>query len=161
MQSETANKIPEPKHGTDFLASSHFKIGHEPSWLIEQDLKAYRSTFKNDYPPQPLGKKDKTVLLPPADIMHIDKRMADQYISVTKDQFGPKQINRAGHGKLPHSSRATNFKMDADEKLKSFKTTHNEYFYEKTLQDAKEGYLGRDWSKSYIPQGMATSYEYE
>ncbi len=153
MSLETSNKIEMPKHGTEFLASSHFKIGQEPRWLANSNPAAYRSTFKNDYPPQPIGKRNKTKLLPPADIMHRDEKIGDNHFSVTREHYGHKPLNKTGYGNLPYSLTATNFKMDADEKIKSFSTTHSEYFYEKSLKDVQDKSAMKDWTKSHIPQG--------
>ncbi len=153
MSAETLNKIPPPKHGTEFLASTHFKIGHEPQWSVNQDPAAYRSTFKKDYPPQPIEKREKTKLLPPADIMHRDEKIGDDHYSVTRQHYGLKPLSKTGYGNLPYSLTATNFKMDADEKIKSFRTTHNEYFYEKSAKDLQDKSSMKDWTKSHIPQG--------
>eukprot|EP00794_Sanderia_malayensis_P009775 gene9775-10774_t len=153
MSSETVNKIPTSKNPTEFLASSHFKIGQEPRWLANNNPAAYRSTFKNDYPPQPLGQRHKPKLLQPADIMHKDETIGDNHFSVTKEHYDLKPLYKTGLGDLPYSLTATNFKMDADEKIKSFDTTHNTYFYEKPLKDIRDKSEMKDWTKSHIPQG--------
>ena len=148
------NKIQTPKHGTEFLSNSHFKIGHEPKWLASRNAAAYKSTFKADYPPQPLHEKEKTKQLPPAEIMHSDPRVRDHHLSVTRDHYGPKQLSKTSYQNMPYALSTTNFKMDADEKIKSFKTTHDDYYYEKSLKDARNVSSIKDWTKSHIPQGI-------
>lgn len=157
---ETITKIDAPKHGTDFLASSHFKIGQEPKWLASKNPGAYRSTFKNDYPPRHVSEREKTSQLPPAQIVHRDMRIGDQFLSITRDHFEPKELSKTSYENMPYALSTTNFKMDADERTKSFRTTNNEYFYEKSLADAKNDSHVKDWTKSHIPQGLFTISKY-
>lgn len=148
------NKIQVPKHGTQFLANSHFKIGHEPQWLANRNPGAFKSTFKDDYTPQDIGEREKTTQLPPAKIMHKDARIGEHHLSVTRDHYGPKELSKTSYQNMPYALSTTNFKMDADEKINSFRTTHGDYYYEKSLQDAKNSSTRKDWTKSHIPQGI-------
>ena len=152
------HKITQPKTGTDFLASSHFKIGLEPKWLAHEDPLAYRSTFKKDYPPQPLTCTVISQLPPPAEIMHNDPRIADHHCSVTRNHFEPKSFSKQGYGNITYSLTKTNFKMDADKKIKSFRTTHDDYFSPKSLREAKNSPATCDWLTSNIPQGKYKTF---
>lgn len=150
---DIANKSQVQRHGTQFLARSHFKIGHEPKWLASNNPGAFRSTFKNDYPPQDLRERESLTHLPPAKIMHKDTRLGEYHTSVTRDHYGPKELIKTGYRNLPYALSTTNFKMDADKKIDSFKTTHCDHYYEKSLKDAKNSSAREDWTKSHIPQG--------
>ena len=151
---DVANKIQLPKSGTDFLSASHFVLGHEPQWLANRNPTAFKSTFKHDYPPQALGEREKTTHLPPAKIMHRDERIGNDHLSVTKEHYGMQPISRTGYQDLPYALSKTNFKMDADKKIKSFRTTQNDHYYKKSLEEAQNVPLRTDWTKSCIPQGI-------
>ena len=150
---DVVNKIQIPNHGTQFLSKSHFKIGHEPQWLADRNPAAFKSTFKNDYPPQPLGEREKTTQLPPAKIMHKDVKLGESHLSVTRDHYGPHPLSKTGYKNMPYALRKTNFKMDADERINSFRTTQDDYYYEKSLKEAKNASTRTDWTRSCIPQG--------
>lgn len=154
MMIETPNKISQPKTGTDFLASSHFTISNDSRWGPKHDSEAYKSIFKRDYLPLPLTKRERIPSPDPAGIMHQDSRYGDNN-SITKSHFREKTLVR----QTPRDSyelRRTNFKGDSDEKLKSFATTHKEYFPVRQLLEAKSTpSTGKtEWMRSCIPQGM-------
>ena len=156
---EVEKKIPPQKVGTEFLASSHFSIGQEQRWLPNHDPMVYQSTFKKDYPPLPLQKRERVPSPTATGIMHKDTRYTDQ-VSITRSHFIEKPIPNE---KLPDPSyvlRKTNFKMDSDKKLDSFQTTHKEYFPVQPLDAAKSFPPNgkTEWMKSHIPQGWLVIY---
>ncbi|KAK3709148.1 hypothetical protein QZH41_018064, partial [Actinostola sp. cb2023] len=150
---ETTNKITSPKTGTQFLASSHFQISNDSRWGPSHDPEAYKSIFKKDYPPLPLTKRDRIASPKPAGIMHYDHRYGDN-TSLTKSHFVEKPLTKRAQGDS-YALRKTNFKADSDEKLKSFQTTHKEYFPVRPLHEAKvmPSTSKTEWMRSYIPQG--------
>ena len=154
LDMDIVNKIEIPKEGTRFLSTSHFKLGHEPQWLASRNPAAFRSTFKNDYPPQAFGEREKTALLPPAEIMHRDARIGGNHLSMTRDHFVPHPLHTTGYQNMPYALSKTNFKMDSDKKVKSFRTTHDVHYYEKSLKEARNAPLRTDWTRSCIPQGI-------
>ena len=64
---EVVNKIPVQKAGSEFLVASHFTISHEDRWSPSKDPLVYKSTFKKDYPPLPLTKRERI----PLSLIHI------------------------------------------------------------------------------------------
>ena len=155
---EAENKIQTQKTGAEFLAASHFTISNDSRWGPRHDSQAYKSIFKIDYPPLPLTKRSRVPSPPPAGIMHKDDRYADS-ISLTKSHFVKKPFSkRTQEDFASYALRKTNFKGDSDVKLKSFQTTHQEYFPVKPLQEAKThpSTTKAEWMKSCIPQGKST-----
>ena len=152
---ETANKIPVQKTGSEFLVSSHFTISHEDRWAPSRDPEAYKSIFKKDYPPLPLTKRERIPSPAPAQIMHKDGRYAD-HCSLTRSHFVEKPLSQTDYQNSTYGLTKTNFKMDSDKQLKSFQTTHKEYFPVRSLGDAKNSAKTgkKDWMRSHIPQGM-------
>ena len=152
---QVAKKIPQQKVGPDFLAASHFSISQEERWVPSHDPMAYKSTFKKDYPPLPLQKRERIPSPAPAGIMHKDNRYAD-HVSLTRSHFVEKPLPNEEHSDASYALRKTNFKMDSDKKLKSFQTTHKEYFPVRPLEEAKNSPLNgkTEWMKSHIPQGL-------
>jgi len=149
MGVETIAKIPPIKTGLDFLSSSHFKIGKEPKWLESDE--AYQSTFKNDYPPKDVSKCGLSNIPPPAHIMHKDDRTNDN-CSVTREQFVQKYQKEKS--KACSSLTRTNFKMDKDERIETFKTTHDIYYSGITnsnITSTRKNFSQR--MASHIPQG--------
>lgn len=131
----TSVKIPPIKTGIEFLASSHFHIGNENRWFSKKDPLAYKSTFKNDYTTQNIRKHGPVRIPPPSEIMHKDNRMLDQ-CSVTRQQFVPKVVQDDNYFK--NSLTKTNFKMDRDDRIEAFETTHGVYYTAKTLAKKDE-----------------------
>ena len=149
---EAANKIPAQKTGSEFLVSSHFTISHEDRWAPSRDPLAYQSIFKKDYPPLPLTKRERIPSPSPAQIMHKDQRYAD-HCSMTRSQFVEKPLNPLKDQDAAYALTKTNFKMDSDKKLKSFQTTHKEYFPVRPVEDARNPAGKKEWMRSHIPQG--------
>ncbi|EDO34290.1 predicted protein [Nematostella vectensis] len=151
---ETQNKIQAPKSGPEFLSASHFSISQEDRWGPGRDPKAYQSIFKKDYPPLPLTKRGRIPSPPPAGIMHKDDRYAD-HASLTRTHFVEKPLKKTQYSGSEYALRKTNFKMDSDTQLKSFDTTHKEYFPVRSLSNAQNpaGTGKTEWMKSSIPQG--------
>lgn len=146
----TSVKIPPIKTGIEFLASSHFHIGNENRWFSKKDPLAYKSTFKNDYTTQNIRKHGPVRIPPPSEIMHKDNRMLDQ-CSVTRQQFVPKVVQDDNYFK--NSLTKTNFKMDRDDRIEAFETTHGVYYTAKTL--AKKDELS-NLMESHICHGKPT-----
>ena len=130
------------------LTGSHFKLGPEP-----RDIKpAMQTTFNRDYPGwetqfTPSAKPPK-----PADVLGADLQYFNNKLSETRMQFNP-------HKHEPHAAvdtnklRATNFKMDRDDRIESFNTTHNQDYIPHGSAGVKRGAPKYDNRKSYIPQG--------
>ena len=151
---EVVNKIPVQKTGSEFLVASHFTISHEDRWSPSKDPHVYKSTFKKDYPPLPLTKRERIPSPSPATIMHKDGRYNDK-CSMTRGHFVEKTPEQQDYQNSTSSLTKTNFKMDSDRQLKSFQTTHKEYYPVRSLDEAKNPAASgkRDWMRSYIPQG--------
>lgn len=151
---EVVNKIPVQKTGSEFLVASHFTISHEDRWSPSKDPHVYKSTFKKDYPPLPLTKRERIPSPSPATIMHKDGRYNDK-CSMTRGHFVEKTLEQQDYQNSTSSLTKTNFKMDSDKQLKSFQTTHKEYYPVRSLDEAKNPAASgkKDWMRSYIPQG--------
>ena len=149
------NKIPAQKTGTEFLVASHFTISHEDRWAPSKDPLVYKSTFKKDYPPLPLTKRERIPSPSPATIMHKDDRYNDK-CSMTRGHFVGKNPGKQNYANSTSTLTKTNFKMDSDRQLKSFQTTHKEYYPVRPLDEARNPAATgkKDWMRSYIPQGM-------
>ena len=149
------NKIPAQKTGTEFLVASHFTISHEDRWAPSKDPLVYKSTFKKDYPPLPLTKRERIPSPSPATIMHKDDRYNDK-CSMTRGHFVGKNPEKQNYANSTSTLTKTNFKMDSDRQLKSFQTTHKEYYPVRPLDEARNPAATgkKDWMRSYIPQGM-------
>lgn len=152
---ELMNKIPAQKTGPEFLVASHFTISHEDRWAPNKDPHVYKSTFKKDYPPLPLTKRERIPSPSPATIMHKDDRYNDK-CSMTRGHFVEKSIGKQDYANSTYALTRTNFKMDSDRQLKSFQTTHKEYYPVRPLDEARNpAATGKsDWMRSYIPQGL-------
>lgn len=151
---ELMNKIPAQKTGSEFLVASHFTISHEDRWAPNKDPQVYKSTFKKDYPPLPLTKRERIPSPSPATIMHKDDRYNDK-CSMTRGHFVEKSLGKQAYANSTSALTRTNFKMDSDSQLKSFQTTHKEYYPVRPLDEARNpAATGKsDWMRSYIPQG--------
>ncbi|XP_077989425.1 stabilizer of axonemal microtubules 5-like [Glandiceps talaboti] len=140
------NPIPASLTGSDFLASSHFKIGHDRR-LAKSARR--RSIFKKDYlaPPLDAGRPDASEPPAPAEVMHRDQFKTMDDVSETHISFHDK-----GYGRVPmcNSLTTTNFKMDADKRIDSFRTTQSLYYARKPISKVqpKDSPM-----KSYIPNG--------
>lgn len=151
---EVVNKIPVQKSGPEFLVASHFTISHEDRWAPSKDPHVYKSTFKKDYPPLPLTKRERIPSPSPATIMHKDGRYNDK-CSMTRGHFVEKPLGKQDYANSTYALTKTNFKMDSDRLLKSFQTTHKDYYPVRPLDEAKNpAPTGKsNWMRSYIPQG--------
>ena len=148
---ETKTKILPVKTGIDFLAASHFQIGKEPQWLSRVDPLAYKSTFQEDYPPRKSERIGLANIPPPAFIMHKDDKIRVK-CSITREQFIPApSCDETYSGK---SLTKTNFKMDRDDRIDTFLTTHD-YYYRPISKNLQSKQLKLPWQpmKSHIPQG--------
>lgn len=154
IMAEVMNKIPTQKTGPEFLAASHFTISHEDRWAPSKDPHVYKSTFKKDYPPLPLTKRERIPSPSPATIMHKDGRYNDK-CSMTRGHFVEKPLGKQDYANSTSALTKTNFKMDSDQQLKSFQTTHKEYYPVRSLNEARNpAATGKsDWMRSYLPQG--------
>jgi len=151
MSSNLKTKASAPKTGIEFLASSHFEIGKEPKWLSPTDPNAYKSTFQSDYPQRKLGRIGLANITPPALIMHKDDSICDQ-TSLTRKQFtNPGQRDVTHTGK---SLTKTNFKMDRDDRIKTFLTTSDKYYQPPCVEKLNMKSLNTEFKmESHIPQG--------
>ena len=144
------NMISAPKVGTEFLASSHFKIAQDESVLD----KVPKSVFKKDYIPWEIGTKPAGSKPPrPADILQRDERYFNQRASETKQAFERHTLNKPELKDVRHTHGATNFKMDSDPRLNSFQTTHKRDYTPKVGELASPNHGTADPMRSYIPQG--------
>lgn len=155
IMAELIHKIPAQKTGPEFLAASHFTISHEDRWAPHKDPHVYKSTFKKDYPPLPLTKRERIPSPSPAVIMHKDGRYNDK-CSMTRGHFVEKSLEKQDQENSTYALTKTNFKMDSDSQLKSFQTTHKEYYPVRPLNEARNpAATGKsDWMRSCIPQGV-------
>lgn len=153
MNLEALKRIPAVKTGNNFLASSHFQIGKEPQWLSHVDPLAYKSTFQKDYPPRKAERTGLANIPSPAFIMHKDVEKIRGKCSMTREEFVPAPSrDKPCSGK---SLTKTNFKMDRDDRIDTFSTTHAHYY--RTLpQEAvrpNSSKVPDHPMKSHIPQG--------
>ena len=151
--SEPKTKIPAVKTGTDFLASSHFRIGKEPQWLSHADSLAYKSTFQKDYPPKETERTCLANIPPPAFIMHKDVGKIRGKCSITREEFVPAPYRDKSC--LGKSLTKTNFKMDRDDRIDTFTTTHAHYYrtVPQNTNTPNKSELPDHPMKSHIPQG--------
>jgi hypothetical protein len=137
--------VPAQLTGKDFLASSHFRIANDRR-LSRSALR--RSTFAKDY-----GAHDHYGRAPaadppaPADVMHRDPKGGSQTSTESSTAFTGRILPRVA---MCRKLNRTNFKMDADERVDSFHTTHSGHYGPKPL--SKSLPVG-DAMKSYVPQG--------
>lgn len=98
--------------------------------------------------------------------MHKDGRYNDK-CSMTRGHFVEKSLGERDQENSTYALTKTNFKMDSDSQLKSFQTTHKEYYPVRPLKEARNpAATGKsDWMRSYIPQGVlveiVTSTEFQ
>lgn len=148
------NKFPPKLTTLEFLTSSHFKIGMEPKWLCRNDPLAYKSTIKQDYPPKFKKKTELAEMPPSAAIMHKDDAIHDQ-CSVTHKEFTKKDNIQKSNP--CQSLTKTNFKMDIDDRIKSFETTQRSCYRSDGVirkKDINCVEVANNHLKSYIPQGI-------
>lgn len=142
------NMISPPPVGTEFLASSHFKIAQDESF----GDKVPKSVFKKDYVPWDISTKPPGSKPPrPADILQRDERYFNQRASETKQAFERHVLEKPELRDVRHTHGATNFKMDSDPRLNSFQTTHKKDYTPKVGELATQSTA--DPMRSYIPQG--------
>jgi len=153
MALETPTKIPAIKTGNDFLASSHFQIGKEPQWLSHADQLAYKSTFQKDYTPRKGDRVGLANIPPPAFIMHKDVEKIRGKCSITREEFVPAPSREKT---CPVKSLTkTNFKMDRDDRIDTFSTTHAHYYrtLPQEVVSVNSSKISEHPMKSHIPQG--------
>lgn len=118
-------------------------------------MKKQKSTFVSDYPPWPIDAKPKAAEPPrPAGVLNEDHQHYRMTASETKREYDRKALAARDQGADPDRLRATNFKMDGDDRLKTFETT------QKSDYTRKQG-DGGIWAlnkrnnpqKSCLPQG--------
>ncbi|XP_033107008.1 uncharacterized protein LOC117108925 isoform X2 [Anneissia japonica] len=138
-------QIPPTLDGQAFLAASHFKIGYDRR-LSRSATK--RSTFSKDYSfHSHYGRSPAAVPPVPAEVMHRAEEVGISDVTETLHSFGSKP-----YSKLPPcaSLTKTNFKMNADKSIDSFKTTHSKMYPPKPLSQSLPMSFPM---KSYVPQG--------
>ena len=143
--------VPAQSSGQEFLRGSHFKISNDDRIIHN----AMNTTFHRDFPPPPDNTKPDAARPPkPADFMHRDFEKINMQQSETIQSFPHKKA--IGHD-LPDKYNAlykTHFKMNSDERIDSFQTTHNKFFKPKELFSAADtSILGKNLRKSHFPQG--------
>jgi len=143
--------IPSPLKGQEFLAASHYKIAQDERFT-ESSMK---STFHRDYHPLQNGTKPSAALPPRlARFMHRDGEKICVDVTETREAFPPKRsINDDTRDKYSCLYK-TNFKMNSDERIDSFNTTHGHYFQPKQVSSpVLTNELRKKWVASEIPQG--------
>ncbi|XP_022100861.1 uncharacterized protein LOC110984724 [Acanthaster planci] len=139
------NSIPAQLKGKDFLAASHFRIGNDKR-LSRSALR--RSTFTKDYVAhEHYGREAASDPPPPADVMHRDPYEGSQTTTESNAAFTGRTLP-----KVPMCLKLnkTNFKMDSDNRVDSFHTTHASHYYPKPLSMS---FPLDNAMKSYVPQG--------
>lgn len=143
--------LQEQRTGTEYLASSHFDIGQDVNIVLRDQ----RSTFVNDYPPWPIDAKPNAAVPPrPAGVLNEDYERYKHFMSETKRAYDEKQLPGREKGTDPDKLRATNFKMDGDDRLKTFDTTQKfDYPPKKPDGDIYALTKNNNSRKSSFPQG--------
>ncbi|XP_071952850.1 stabilizer of axonemal microtubules 5-like [Antedon mediterranea] len=139
------SQIPPRLTGQAFLVASHFEIGYDRR-LSKSATK--RSTFTKDYHLHGhYGRSPAAVPPAPAEVMHRTKEAEISDVTETLHSFEPKK-----YSKLPPCATLskTNFKMDADESIDSFKTTHSKMYPPKPFSRSLPMAFPM---RSYVPQG--------
>ena len=142
--------IPAQITGTEFLRASHFRVSNDDRTIDN----AMKTTFHRDFPPPPTKKTPAALPPKPADFMHRDCEKINVRNSETTKSFPEK---RAVLDDLPDKYTAlykTHFKMNSDERIDSFQTSHNHYFKPKDLVSAVDNsHLSKNLRVSHFPQG--------
>ena len=130
------------------LSSSHFKLGPEP-----RDTKpAMQTTFNRDFPGWEVQFTPSAKPPKPASVLGADLQFFNNKLSETRMQYNAHKFEP--HNPVdPDKLRATNFKMDRDDRIDTFNTTHNQDYVPHSMTGVKRGSPKYDNRKSYIPQG--------
>ena len=147
MREEIKAKLPPCLDTQTKLSMSHFTIGKEPVWL-KKDSELYQSTFHNDYPPKCQPRVGLIKKPPIASIFQKDTNTGFEQCSVSHDQFVKKDVQKNAACK---SLNKTNFKMDKDKRIETFRTTQAASY---NFQNASPRIKCLDPMKSHIPDGM-------
>lgn len=133
---------------------SCFRIGQDKRWEPKYNGELYKSTTKQHYPAfQPI--RQSRISSPrPATIIPTESRIGE-LTSLTRSHFVKKTFDPVDvNSNTAPFLRRTNFKMETDEKMMSFETTHGEYFPVRVLDKFRNSKA--DWRmkmQSCIPQG--------
>ncbi|XP_038072133.1 testis-expressed protein 45-like [Patiria miniata] len=139
------NSIPAQLKGKDFLSSSHFRIGNDRR-LSRSALR--RSTFTKDYiAHEHYGRVAASDPPAPADVMHRDPHQGSQNTTESNLAFTGRSIPKV---QMCLKLNKTNFKMDTDERVDVFHTTHASHYNPKPLS---KSFPFDNAMKSYVPQG--------
>ena len=142
--------IPSQLTGPEFLRSSHFKVSNDDR-VVYNNMK---TTFHRDFPPLPVKKTPAALPPIPADFMHRDCDKINLRNSETVHSYPEKTADLHD---LPDKYTAlymTHFKMNSDERIDSFQTSHSHHFKPKDLISAVDNsHLGKNLRKSHFPQG--------
>ncbi|XP_071794425.1 stabilizer of axonemal microtubules 5-like [Asterias amurensis] len=138
-------RIPVQLQGKDFLCSSTFRIGNDRR-LSRSALK--RSTFTKDYVVHDhYGRAAASDPPAPAEVMHRDPNQVSQNATESNVSFTGTTLPKVS---MCLKLNKTNFKMDADDRVDSFHTTHASHYYPKPLS---RSFPLDNAMKSYVPQG--------
>jgi len=152
------NKILTQEVNTSYLQGSHFTLAQEESWTPW----TRQSTFKKDYIPYNIEDKPKAAnRKEPAEIFNRDERFFNNNHSASETlaEFQRKPLSEKATYDT-NALRKTNFKMDADERLKDPYMS-----VQKSSYPPKHGEVGRtkpvgNTTTSHIPQGEAFTIQY-
>lgn len=152
MPSETltlpaiSNKIPAPLTGKEFLAASHYRIGNDQR-LSRSATK--RSTFKKDYVAHRFYGREAAVEPPaPASVMHKDVTSGTSDTTETHQSYKGTFLPRVNQCT---ALTKTNFKMDSDQRVESFLTTHSQEF--QSPRGVTRSLPNANPMRSFVPQG--------
>ena len=146
MMEEIKAKLPPRLDTQTKLSMSHFTIGKEPMWLKDV-AEMYRTTFQSHYPPKCLAKVGVIKQPPTANIFQKDHDAGFEQCSVSHDQFVKKMVEKSAACK---SLNKTNFKMDKDKRIETFRTTQEASY---SFQNASPRTTCSNPTKSHIPDG--------
>ncbi|KAK3098905.1 hypothetical protein FSP39_024189 [Pinctada imbricata] len=151
MANSIAAPIVNQKSGTDFLASTNFKVAQDMSVFDESMC----SVFKKDYPPYRHYGRDSEAERPVlAEVMTRDGNFFKPKASETAESFEYRFLPKPVIIDTQNTLRRTNFKMDKDvDKVNVFETMHNSYFQPKMSPDYKRAEALANTVESHIPQG--------
>ena len=138
-------RIPLQLQGKEFLSSSHFRIGNDRR-LARSALK--RSTFTKDYVVHNhYGREAASDPPAPAEVMHRDPNQAGQNATESNVCFTGTTLPKVS---MCLKLNKTNFKMDSDDRVDTFRTTHASHYYPKPLS---RSFPLDNAMKSCVPQG--------
>lgn len=149
--SVSGSVIPLPLTGQKFLSSSHYKISHDDRFIPDSLLSSFHHDFN---PSQSNGKPLASVPLKAAEFEHQDKSQINIKVSETRHEFPAKQSVLDDPRDKYTALYKTNFQMNSDERVKTFNTTHENYYKPQGISiPPLSSQLSRIWTKSNFPQG--------